>query len=237
MDQEQIGSESEQSLEESSIITNGEQPELEESGVLAARAEDEKKDTHNPSNDGSRYGKFATADALLSAYNHLQSEFTKKCQKLSELEKSKSDNAPPSPIMEAKEEIAPLYESETWRRDVATFLDLHAEAKPYAAQISEEILNHPSKYQTPDALEQAWAAVASKHFVSKEQLSKDETFLNDYVFSNPNTKQRVLELFVSELEHAKPPTLMVSKGPQGFQPSRIAKNMEEAKNIVQNMFL
>lgn len=37
--------------------------------------------------DNTTIGKFKDAKTLLSAYNNLQSEFTRKCQKLSELEK------------------------------------------------------------------------------------------------------------------------------------------------------
>ena len=36
--------------------------------------------------DGSPIGKFKSVEALYSAYNNLQAEFTRKCQKLSELE-------------------------------------------------------------------------------------------------------------------------------------------------------
>ena len=37
--------------------------------------------------EGSPLGKFKSSDALLDAYNELQSEFTRKCQKLSDTEK------------------------------------------------------------------------------------------------------------------------------------------------------
>ena len=37
-------------------------------------------------------GKFKNSKALLDAYNNLQSEFTKKCQMLSQLQKDKTDN-------------------------------------------------------------------------------------------------------------------------------------------------
>ena len=36
---------------------------------------------------GISYGKFKSAEALLSAYNSLQAEFTKRCQRIKELEK------------------------------------------------------------------------------------------------------------------------------------------------------
>lgn len=44
------------------------------------------------------HGKFKDADALLSAYNSLQAEFTRKCQRLAELEKQKEEQAPDSSL-------------------------------------------------------------------------------------------------------------------------------------------
>ena len=43
-------------------------------------------------NDGSIFGKFKDAKTLLDAYNSLQSEFTRKCQKLSQLQKLLGEN-------------------------------------------------------------------------------------------------------------------------------------------------
>lgn len=37
--------------------------------------------------DGSSFGKFKTADALVNAYNNLQAEFTRRCQRIKSLEK------------------------------------------------------------------------------------------------------------------------------------------------------
>lgn len=42
-------------------------------------------------------GKFKDAEALLNAYNSLESEFTKRCQKLKELEKKLSDEEKATP--------------------------------------------------------------------------------------------------------------------------------------------
>ncbi|MBR7100321.1 MAG: hypothetical protein IKC91_04120 [Clostridia bacterium] len=41
-------------------------------------------------------GKFKSVDALLQAYNSLQAEFTRRSQRLKELEKTQAQNTPPS---------------------------------------------------------------------------------------------------------------------------------------------
>ena len=43
--------------------------------------------------EGSILGKFKDAKTLLDAYNNLQAEFTRKCQKLSEFQREKEENA------------------------------------------------------------------------------------------------------------------------------------------------
>ena len=52
-------------------------------------------ETENPSEtqEGSTLGKFKDVQTLLDAYNSLQAEFTRKSQKLSELQKESDKNA------------------------------------------------------------------------------------------------------------------------------------------------
>ena len=61
----------------------------------------------------SQYGKFKDANSLFKAYNELQSEFTRKCQRLSELETKTQDNAALS---------APRVEEESWQDHVDDFI-------------------------------------------------------------------------------------------------------------------
>ncbi|MFA6860321.1 MAG: hypothetical protein WCR30_02935 [Clostridia bacterium] len=219
---------------------NGEQPDEEKNEVLAASAEENFLVTDSSSKDSS-YGKFQTAEALVNAYNNLQSEFTKKCQKLSEMEKIKSDNAMEKEIKNSENDIpkAPQFEKEEWNTKVASFLSKNNDAKNYASQISEEIMKNPQKYSDENCLENAWATVASKNFVSAENLGKDEKFLNDYVYSSDEVKQKVLGVFLKEIEENKPPNLIssLSKGATSFASQTSAKTLQEAKAIVTNMFL
>ena len=64
-------------------LINGEQPENLNVQTVATDGE---KGTEK-SDYGSPLGKFKDLDSLLNAYNELQSEFTRKCQRLSETEK------------------------------------------------------------------------------------------------------------------------------------------------------
>lgn len=73
-------------------------------------------------------GKFKDAQSLLSAYNSLQAEFTKKCQALSEVSKQLKDQTPNDILEEIdnktlKEEVLPIYKREDWTNKVSEFLE------------------------------------------------------------------------------------------------------------------
>lgn len=62
------------------VLENGEQPNLTANAT-------EVENNLSATEDSGSLGKFKSKEALLEAYNNLQKEFTKKCQKLSKLEK------------------------------------------------------------------------------------------------------------------------------------------------------
>ena len=69
------------------------------------------KDLHEET--GSKYGKFKDADSLFTAYNNLESEYTKKCQAYSALKKEYEENGRISPEeKEKKDEVLALSREE-----------------------------------------------------------------------------------------------------------------------------
>ena len=93
------------------LKVDNEQEELEELTQKVQQlfdGENEEIKEEVPSEEGCSYGKFKDATALLNAYNQLQSEFTKRCQRVKELEAMVKDadkeNAPAQSITEQKGE-------------------------------------------------------------------------------------------------------------------------------------
>ena len=68
---------------------------MEENKNLEQPCEQQQTKTEIIDEQGSMYGKFNDAKSLLDAYNNLQAEFTKKCQKLSEIEREKQTEQAP----------------------------------------------------------------------------------------------------------------------------------------------
>lgn len=150
-------------------------------------------------NSGSSYGKFKDAKSLLDAYNNLQAEFTRRSQRLNQLEKE----------LEAKtssaEVVAPAYESdgENWYKVVAEFVEKNPIAKTYATEISEEIINDRSM-----TIERAYEKVLARHFVEPSSLADNLEFLDRYIYSNEKIKGKILQEFFDSLQNNPVPKLM-----------------------------
>lgn len=192
---------------------------------------DAKIDESTPSSeDGSQFGKFKDAESLLSAYNNLQAEFTRKCQKLSEIEKQQQKS------MES--EASPVFSQEDWQDKVSQFLSKNQDAKKFASEISQEIMSNPELSTSKDALSLAWANVMSKKYKPMEDMINDDKFVNDYVLSNEQIKQKVLSMYVKDIENKKiPPIVTASSGGNiAFPTTKKANTLNEAKSLVEAIF-
>lgn len=173
--------------------------------------------------------KFKDADALLSAYNSLQAEFTRKCQRLAELEKQKEEQA----VLE-KADSTPLYERENWSEIVADFLSKNDEAKPFSKEICAEIMNNPKDYSDQRSLDLAYAKVMKNH-ISQANV-ENQKFVENYVLSSNEIKDRVMKIYLEELSHNAPPKVLSSGMGETFSKKVVRPaNLEEAKKLVQNL--
>ncbi len=204
-----------------------EQPMQEE--IVQAADVDLEDGTVISSSNGS-IGKFKDAESLLDAYNNLQAEFTKKCQKLSEFEKTSKQ--------QIESESVAIYEREGWDNKVATFLENNQDAKQFASEICNNILTDSSLRTKDNALEIAYANVMKKHFVLPDKVAENSDFLSKYVLNNPTVKQQIITEYVQSLQQNKVP-MFVSKqnGSQiAFKTQPKANSMSEAKQMVQKLF-
>ncbi len=176
------------------------------------------------STDGSSLGKFKDQESLLEAYNNLQAEFTRKCQKLSKLEKEMSN------------QTGPVYEEKDWQQRVSDFLSTHAEAKKFASEISQKIIENPSLYNGQNALNLAYADIISKKYKPADEIINDDKFVNDYVLSNEQIKHKVLEGYINDLRNKKLPPIQTShSGKYTFPSVKVVNTLDEAKRLVEDM--
>lgn len=193
--------------------------------VQVADANVESEGTASSNEKGSQLGKFKDAESLLSAYNSLQAEFTRKCQRLSELEKN-------------EQKVEPIFCKSDWQSKVSNFLAENQDAKKFASEISQEILSNPSLQNSENALDIAWAKVVSKKYKSPDDVINDDKFVNDFVLSNEQIKQKVLSKYIKDIESRKIPPLVTSSqgGDIAFPTSKKANTLSEARELVEAIF-
>lgn len=186
--------------------------------------------------EGSPLGKFKDAQKLLGAYNELQSEFTRKCQKLSEVQKqleeqNQSQNGTAEIENNSKEkEFA-------WSNKLENFLQMHKNASGLVEDITNEIINDNDLKDSEDALEKAYMRVMEKNYEPQENLAKNEEFLNKYIYSNDGIKDKIIKDYVSSLQDIKSPIQVTSMGQIGSIASTPKfANLTDANKYVENMF-
>jgi len=162
--------------------------------------------------------KFKSVEALEKAYENLEKEFTKKCQALNKL---LSDN---------NEKALPQYSKENWLEKVGEFIKEHPLATSYSKQIAEVLTENEELSTKEDALSLAYSKVLENNFKTKEELVKDQEFLNEFVFSNENIKTKIIEEYLNNITSSKTvPLISNTSGTSSISsPKFKPKNLKEA---------
>ena len=235
-------------------MENREQPTMEPATTL-----DKVNEDRAVSDVGSQgqLGKFKDANALLTAYNNLQAEFTRKCQLLKSLQQDKidgenkpADSTEDSEIEENNEKITKNSENndenaklssdlsaggeennqDDYLQSLSQFLEENELAKDYA----EEIENYLQGNRIKNPYEDAWANVVLNHI----KVKQSDPLISRYVLTSDDVKNKIIENYLKELSNQKPPYVISSQGGQrvsGVIPDS-PKTLEEAKKLVNNMF-
>lgn len=178
---------------------------------------------------GSKIGKFKDAEALLSAYNNLQSDYTKKCQALSQLQKDCEDKG----LTKSPEQV-----QEEWEAKVKSFFETNEKARKYEKDLAKIIIEDKAIATSDNPLDKAWDKFLKDNFVFKEELVKDENFLQEYILSNKEIKNKIIRDYFSQLNSDINPTLIsTQRGSKTFlTPLSRPKSLKEAGKLVEDMF-
>ena len=177
-------------------------------------------------------GKFANSDELLKAYNHLEAEFTKKCQQLKEAERRSEHSVEPS----AKEGSAPLYEREDWDEKVAAFLGKYPMAEEYAQEIGAVLAADEVLAGQENCLEVALGRAVAKNYKKPESIIEDEEFLERHVYHNDKIRDRVISDYLEGLSPlVGAPRTLPQGGAAAIIPPLKAKSIEEAGAMAEKL--
>ena len=160
-------------------------------------------------------GKFKDADALLEAYNNLEKEFTKKCQRLSALERDKA--------LEDKENEEKLNEK------LSKFLLSNGEATKYSEELKEKVKNDDSLKKMDDPFSFVWAEMVFNQI----RGNKSDEAVKNYILGNDDLKNAVIENYVNQLAENKSPIIISAKGNRVAEvATQKPSTLEEAKNLL-----
>jgi hypothetical protein len=208
----------------------GEQPNME---VVHPVATDLEEGTLKP--EGSPLGKFKDANKLYDAYNELQSEFTRKCQRLSETEKKLQEINTSNNASREENNVSKEF---AWSEKTREFLQSHKNASSLVSEITNEIINDETLRKCEDGLDKAYARVIERKYIPEEELVKDENFLNKYVYLNEEIKNKIIKEYVLALKSGQNP---IAVNNSGFSRGVVSNNnqfnsLADAKKYVENMF-
>ncbi len=179
--------------------------------------------------EGSKYGKFRDAETLLNAYNNLQSDYTKKCQALSQLQKECEDKG----LNKSPEQL-----SKDWEEKVKSFFEANVKAKKYEKDLANIIMQDKEIASSDNPLDNAWNKFLKENFMDKDELALDEDFLQKYIYSNNKIKNKIMEDYFSVLSLGDAPTLIsAQRGSKTFlSPPNKPKTIKEAGKIAEDLF-
>lgn len=131
--------------------------------------------------EGSIYGKFNDAKSLLEAYNNLQSEFTRKSQKLAEFQKKIEENAVFENYQTVDDFIRDTTDSDKYKKEITEIITQ-----------DKEVSSLPNKYQV------AYKIAKEAERKSAENLSSQE-YLDKHILNNAQIKQQIISNYLSGL--------------------------------------
>ena len=164
------------------------------------------------------FGKFKDAESLLKAYNNLEAEFTKKSQKLASLE---SENVKTQNELNKKAEQA---------KRVDEFVSKFDLAKPFSSALKESLATD----ETVDIKEEAIRLI-SKTYKSAEDYSRDDEFLNNYIFSNQEIKDKIVKDYLSKITQSSPIKIENGAGNITLTPPKVPTTIREAGKLAKSI--
>ena len=198
-----------ESQEEEMVVAENQSADDENEGEIP---EDNK--TEIEGEEQSKPKKFKSVEELERAYESLEKEFTRRSQRLAKLEKEMKQDK-----VETDAE---------WKAKVDKFFSENPSAKPFAKQMSDQIIRDNTLRGRSDCLEIALTRVLLEAYRAPKDLATDEDFLKEHILGSDFVKKAVIEGYMKDLREGKPPVLISARGQNTVAPRSKPKTIEEA---------
>lgn len=174
-------------------------------------------------------GKFKDAQSLLKSYGSLQSEFTKRCQKIKELEGEKA----------ALEEQ--LLQQETQRKangeTIFTTMEKLTEKYPVANRYCDFINERKKEIEDEIDLRDLLIDALFKDLENEMDKNSNEENIYNSVKNCPKVTDKLIEEYLSKVVHSKAKAVLLSdaNGASVVAPPKRPKNFFEAGNMARDI--
>lgn len=170
--------------------------------------------------DSINIGKFKDVQSLFKAYNSLQSEFTKKSQRLSELENA----------------VRPYTKQDEINKVVDTILEKYEGLDNFKDQIIDSLKALPEDEDVSKSAEANIIKLLAKNYKTPEGLISDDHFLSDYVYSNKEIKEKIIQGYLRELKSASQVRIATNLNSSiPATPPSVASTISEAGKIAMSI--
>lgn len=163
-------------------------------------------------------GKFKDAESLLKAYNNLEAEFTKKSQRLKALESER---------MVQQNESSRQTDIE---RRVDEYVSKFDFVRPFSSALKETL--------TADSdakLEDVAMHLIADTYKKAEDYASDSEFLNNYIYSNKDIKDRIVRDYLSQITQNSPIKASSYAGAIPLTPPTVPTTIAEAGKLARNI--
>ena len=170
-------------------------------------------------NNGSKeFGKFNSAESLLKAYNSLEAEFTKKSQKLASLENE---------TQKTQNELNKQAEQD---KKIEELVSKFGFIKPFTSALKESL----NQGEDVDLNEVALRLISST-YKTAEDYSRDDEFLNNYIFSSQEIKDKIVKDYLSKITQNSPIKVENGSSSISLTPPKVPKTISEAGNLAKSI--
>lgn len=220
--------------------------------------ESEKISEYIPESDIS-LGKFKNVNELLKAYNCLEAEFTKRSQRLKELERELVERTEQSEVKpkdgeqtqgdaentdiynaenavvlgESANSVADGYDDGRIANEVCEFLNEHPEASAYAEQIAEMTSRRGDL--SKGFLQKAYVAVLNEA-VKAERERVTEDFILQKALQSSSVKEKIIRDYLSAISSQKGAKLISNAGEIAVIPPSKPKSISQAGEMAISIF-
>lgn len=193
---------------------------MEENIIEQLDTEPEIQNLETENSESSIYGKFKDAKTLLDAYNSLQAEFTRKSQKLAEVQKQFEENA----VFSKSDSLENILTNET-------------DFEKYKKEVTEILDNDTDLSNLPNKNFVAVKIIKEAERKTAETLNNQE-FIDKYLLSNNKIKDKIITEYLSTLNETQAPPKVITGNSSNiyFSPSLdMPKTLKDAGEILSKM--